>query len=146
VGTNVDIVRSYYAALDSVLERYWAAPDTRISDAPFTEDVLVLLHPDFEWDAMHREEPYRGREGALQGAEDWLEPAEEWRVEVEELTDAGEDRVLAVLRVYIRGRGSGVPIDQRIFAIARVADGKIRGIADFTERRDALAAAGLAPG
>jgi ketosteroid isomerase-like protein len=59
------------------------------------------------------------------------------------LTDASDDRVVATLRVSIRGRGSGVPIDQRIFTIIRIRDGKVRSIADYTDRQRALHAAGL---
>jgi ketosteroid isomerase-like protein len=140
---NVEIVRRYYAVLDDVLRRYWAAPDTEFSESPLVDEVLPLLHPDAEWDAMHREEPYRGGDEALRGVEDWLEAGEEWRVHIEDLTDAGEDRVLAVLRVSIRGRGSRIPIDQRIFTVVTVTDGKVSRIADHTEREDALKAAGL---
>jgi ketosteroid isomerase-like protein len=140
---NVEIVRRYYGVLDNVLERYWAAPDTQFSESPLVEEVLALLQPDAEWDAIHREKPYRGGEEALRGVEDWLEAGEEWRVKVEDLTDAAEKRVLAVLRVSIRGRGSRVPIDQRIFTVLSVSEGRISAIADYTERQDALEAAGL---
>src|SRR5215217_1547681 len=129
---NIEIVRRYYGVLDDVPERYWAAPDTKFSESPLVEEVLPLLHPDAEWDAMHREQPYRGIEEALHGVEDWLEAGEEWRVQIEDLTDAGEGAVLAVLRVSIRGRGSRVPIDQRIFTVLTVSDGRIKGIADYT--------------
>jgi ketosteroid isomerase-like protein len=143
MSENVELVRRYYTALDDVLARYWAAPDTALSEFHLVEEALVFLHPEVEWDAMHREEPYRGAQEALSGAEDWVEAGEEWRVQVEELTDADRDQVLAVLRVSIRGRESGIPIDQRIFTVLRISDGKISRIADYTERRDALEAAGL---
>jgi ketosteroid isomerase-like protein len=64
-------------------------------------------------------------------------------VEIEELTDAGGDRVLASLRVSIRGRGSQLSVDQRIFALVSVNEGKISRVADYTERQDAFEAAGL---
>jgi ketosteroid isomerase-like protein len=140
---NVEIVRRYYTVLDDVLRRYWEAPDTPFAESPLVDEVLPLLQADAEWDAMHREEPYRGHEEALRGVEDWLEAGEEWRVQIEELTEAGEDQVLAVLRVSIRGRGSQVSVDQRIFTVVRVGEEKISRIADYTERRDALEAAGL---
>lgn len=41
-----------------MLERYWAAPDVPFSESPLVEEVLALLHPDAEWDALHREKPY----------------------------------------------------------------------------------------
>jgi ketosteroid isomerase-like protein len=140
---SVEIVRRYYAALDSVLERYWAAPEGPFSESPLVEQLLVPLDPEVEWRALHREEPYRGHEEALRGVEEWLEAGDEWRVETEEVTEAGEGRVLAVHHVSITGRGSRIPIDQRIFTVVTVSDGKIRAISDYTERRDALAAAGL---
>ena len=137
------MVRRYYTVLDDVLARYWAAPETRLSESPLIDEVLVLLHPDAEWDALHREKPYRGAQDALRGVEDWLEAGEEWRVQIEELTDAERGQVLAVLRVSIRGRGSRIPIDQRIFTVLSIRDGKIGRIVDHTERQDALEAAGL---
>jgi ketosteroid isomerase-like protein len=45
--------------------------------------------------------------------------------------------------VVARGRGSGVPVDQRVFSVLTVRDGKVARIDDHTERADALEAAGL---
>lgn len=66
---NVEMVRRCYTVLDDVLARYWAAPDMRFSESPLVEEVLPLLHPDAEWDALHWEKPYRGSEEALLGVE-----------------------------------------------------------------------------
>ena len=70
------------------------------------------------------------------GVEDWLEAGEEWRVQVEDVTEAEDGRVFATLRVSIRGRGSRLPIDQRIFTVLTVSDCLISAIADHTERGD----------
>ena len=107
---DVEIVRRYYEALDSALERYWASPDGPISQSPVIEDVLALMSDDPEWDSWLRAKPFRGREEILAGADDWLEAGENWRIAIDDVTEAGEDKALAFLRISIRGKGSGVPV------------------------------------
>jgi ketosteroid isomerase-like protein len=62
---------------------------------------------------------------------------------VEDLIDAGGDRVFGLITVHTRGKGSGAAVDQRVFTVFVVRDGRITLIDDFTERSDALEAAGL---
>jgi ketosteroid isomerase-like protein len=75
--------------------------------------------------------------------EDWLEAGEDWRVAMEDVAPAGEHQVLAFLRVSIRGKGSGVPIEQRLYTLVTMRGTKVLRIADFTDRALALEAAGL---
>jgi ketosteroid isomerase-like protein len=62
---------------------------------------------------------------------------------VEDVIDAG-DPVVAVLRVRLVGKESGAPVDQRMFAVATVRDGRIVRLEDHTDRAAAFATAGLA--
>jgi ketosteroid isomerase-like protein len=64
------------------------------------------------------------------------------RWEVEEVCD-GEDWVLALGRIRGRGRGSGVDIDAHGGWLARFRDGLITRFQTFSERDQALKAAGL---
>ena len=52
--------------------------------------------------------------------------------------------MLLAQRVSARGKGSGTPFEQHIFAALRVRDGKVAQIHDYTERAQALKAVGLA--
>ena len=140
---DVEIVRRYFQVLDSVLERYAASENVPISDSPLIEEAFALLDEEAEWDAFLRAEPFRGRGQILVAVEDWLEAGEDWRVAIEDLAAAGEHRVLAFLRVSIRGKGSGVPIEQRLYTLVTVRGTKVSRIADFTDRALALEAAGL---
>jgi len=140
---NVEIVRHYYEVLDSALERYWASPDGPISASPVIEDVLALMSEDPEWDSWLRAKPFRGREEILAGADDWLEAGENWRIAIDGVTESGEDKALAFLRISIRGKGSGVPVEQRIYSVMTVRGSRISKIDDYTDRARALETAGL---
>ena len=64
-------------------------------------------------------------------------------VEVEEITEASDDRVLAGVHVKARGRGSGVPTELSLWQVFRFADGLITRRQAFWTRQEALDAAGL---
>ena len=57
--------------------------------------------------------------------------------------DLGGDQVLVESRNAIRGKGSGLEVDQAICTVVTVREGKIAAIWDFTDRAEALEAAGL---
>ena len=63
-------------------------------------------------------------------------------VEIEELRDAG-DRVLTLGRIRGRGRGSGAAIDVEAAALTEFRDGLITRWHNYTDRAEALEAAGL---
>ena len=87
---------------------------------------------------------FRGRQG-IRDYFAWLAEAfEEFRSEVEEIIDAGEDRVVALLIASARGKASGVPLDDQRFAIVFTFQGKRIARADsYLTRAEALEAAGL---
>jgi ketosteroid isomerase-like protein len=64
-------------------------------------------------------------------------------LELLELIEAPEDRVLAFIRQSGRGRESGVPIVIHFFEVFTIRDGKVRRAEFFRHRADALEAAGL---
>ena len=57
-------------------------------------------------------------------------------------SDLAGDQVLVESRNAIRGKGSGLQIDQAIWTVVAVREGKIAAISDFTDRNSALEAAG----
>ena len=138
---NVDIVRGYYETLTRVLDGY-ARQGGRIEDAPFVDELFAHIDPDAEWQSFFSAEPFRGREQWLEGASDWIDAFDDWHSELEDVIDAGE-RVIAVLRNRLVGKGGGVPIEERMFPVATVRDARIVRLEDHTDRDAAFAAAGF---
>jgi ketosteroid isomerase-like protein len=139
---NVHVVQRYFEQLDRLLAEYWANP-VPISEYPLLEEAFTAITPEAEWKPPFMGEPVRGRDAWLALVSGWLEAADDWRINIEDVSDLGEDHVLCVSRNSIRGKDSGVAVDQRIFTLVTVRKGQIEAISDFTERRDALEAAGL---
>ena len=83
-----------------------------------------------------------GHSGFLRWIDDWDEAWEEWRVEPEEYIDAGE-RVVVLLSLFARGRGSGVSLERRDGMVWTVRDGKAVRLDYFNTATEALEAAGL---
>jgi ketosteroid isomerase-like protein len=74
--------------------------------------------------------------------ERWEESFQDLVVSYEETIDAG-DRVVLKTHVSGRGRGSGVEVDDRSYMVWTLRRGKVLRMDEFTERADALEAAGL---
>jgi hypothetical protein len=72
-----------------------------------------------------------------------LETWESIHVEVEEITEASDDRVLVGLLAKARGKGSGVPTELRLWQVFWFAEGLITRRQSFWTRQEALEPAGL---
>jgi ketosteroid isomerase-like protein len=72
----------------------------------------------------------------------WAGAWDDYRVEAEELTDLG-DQVLARTRHRGRGKGSGVEVQQQIFQLLTLRDGKVVRMRMYYDEAEALEAAGL---
>jgi ketosteroid isomerase-like protein len=64
-------------------------------------------------------------------------------MELDEVNEAPDDRVLASMSQSGRGRESGVPIVIHFFEVFTIRDGKVRKMEIFRHHADALEAAGL---
>ena len=129
-GENVEIVRRYFAAYDrgglDALAECW--------------------HPDIDWRAV---EGYLDDVGLIRGPDElrqhyrqWEETFDAVRVEIEELTEAG-DEVVAQLRGVGRMKGSAAEIDVRYAVVISIRDGKIARGREYSTRQEGLEAAGL---
>jgi ketosteroid isomerase-like protein len=74
--------------------------------------------------------------------ERWQSTFDELEVTVEVIIDAG-DRVVHSAHWRGRGRGSGIKVDARYYEVHTLRDGTIIRVDEYTERADALDAAGL---
>ena len=85
---------------------------------------------------------YVGYSGLARWREDWDSAWDAWRWEPEEFIDAG-DRVIAVLRVYAKGRGSRVDVERLDGAVWTLRDGNIVRLDYYGSNEEALKAVGL---
>jgi ketosteroid isomerase-like protein len=88
------------------------------------------------------ESPSYGVNAIRDNFEHWQGAWEELEVTVEETIDAG-DRVVLSAHHRGRGRGSGIKVDARFYEVYTLREGKIVRVDEFTERAEALEAAGL---
>src|SRR5438045_1513059 len=117
----------------------------------------ALNRGDVEWGVRHSTEdvvivaarsavegPFVGHEGVRKFFADNAINFEVFQGRYDDVRDLGEDRVLAIGTIHIRGRGAGVETDVPVAGIATYREGKLSRWEDFRERRLALKAVGLA--
>jgi ketosteroid isomerase-like protein len=113
------------------------------------EGSTAMLHDDVEmrqWDALPDTDTYVGKEQFLRGLTRWLSGFEPgFLFEPEELTDYGSV-VLARMRISGKGRESGVELEQRLFHVWEVKDGKGFRARVFSTEEEARHAAELDAG
>jgi ketosteroid isomerase-like protein len=132
---NVEIVRRLFEVFRKGMERGDLG-------AGFDSE---LLSDDLEWIALPGVGlgTYRGREGFLEFMRLWTGEFEDWSIELEQVIDAGDDRVVAVYRQTATGKASGVPVELHQGAVHELQDGRVSRIRHYPSPADALEAAGL---
>lgn len=101
----------------------------------------ACLAPDVVWE-VGQELPAHGPAAVRDLWKRWDSEWEDLETVADEILDAGDSVVLAV-RYRGRGRGSGVEVNDRLFEVHTFRDGECVRKVDFTERSEALKAAGL---
>ena len=97
-----------------------------------TDTFLELTHPEIEWAPFEENHTvFHGHEGAMQIRTEWLAAWEEPNIEIEEMFDRGDDVVSAA---HVTGRG---------YPHIKTGDGKVVYLFEYTERAEALKAAGI---
>ena len=86
---------------------------------------------------------YRGRDEVVGNFREFGASFEYYRFEIEDLRDAGGDKVMAVLREQARGKASGLEVDRRSGWVATFRDGRALRFEIFLDPADALDAVGL---
>ncbi|HEX3262823.1 MAG TPA: nuclear transport factor 2 family protein [Solirubrobacterales bacterium] len=124
---NVEVVRRAFAY------EVYGRGDRAEAEAIF--DPYVVMKPT-------EEGPSHGLDAVRDNFEHWREAWDELEVRVEEVIDAG-DRVLLTAHHRGRGQGSGVEVDTRFYEVYMLRDGKVVRVDEFSERAEALEAAGL---
>ena len=105
------------------------------------EAALGLIDPDIEWDGTNLPDGgvAHGVDAVLDHLTRWAEMWETWEVELEDVVDAGDGKVIA----FIRERGvstTGVEMDERHSELYRVRDGRIVYRKGFSDPNEAFEA------
>lgn len=128
--SNVELVR---LAVEAANHR-----DVATLDAIWSEQAA--FHSTF---AASEGRVFRGRQGIRDYFATLGEVFEDIRIETEEITEAGEDRLVVVVRVTGRGKGSGAKVEQRNGQVWTFADGKIARVDSYLSQSEALEAVEL---
>jgi ketosteroid isomerase-like protein len=108
------------------------------------EGIIPLFHPDFEVEVTPElsvePDTYRGEAGIRRYFRSFEESMEEIRFHPDELIDVG-DQVVVVLSVTARGRGTGIPVEQRIAQLWTFEGDRARRVVTYVDKDAALAAA-----
>jgi ketosteroid isomerase-like protein len=124
--TNVELVRAIY-------DRFGAGDQ---------DEALALFDPDIEVkDRPEAPDPqvYRGHHGVLTAIGVSRAAFDDLEMVPEEFLDAA-DRVIVVVRFQGKGRGSGVPVDERLCHLWTIRDGKAVRLEVHSTREEALRA------
>ena len=118
------------------------------ADAITTGDrdlALTVCHPEVELDSVLgiSGRAYRGHEGIHEYLDDVASAWEHWTVDVERVEEGADGRVVIVMTMHARGRGSGVTLAARTAHIWTLEDGRLRRNQLYREPEEALRELGL---
>jgi ketosteroid isomerase-like protein len=108
--------------------------------------ILNFLEPDIEWVAMMPAPisgTYRGHEGVRKFFETLYADWEGVQIDPEEIIPVGDRYVLVFLRIWARGKTSGVGGDAPVAMLWTVGRTGAAQVRIYNDRREALKAAGL---
>jgi hypothetical protein len=126
---NVDVVLDAYA----------------VFNAGEREPQLDFWHEDGEYHAA-REDPdaavHRGIDALRRHFASWVDAYPDLSIEPSEVRANG-DRVFVWVHFSGRGAGSDVPMEMELAHVVTLRDGKVARLVEYTDREEALEAAGL---
>jgi ketosteroid isomerase-like protein len=145
---NVEIVQRFFDAVERLLQV--SETSRSLLDAmnagdmpPGASEALGHMTPEVAWNPLFSGEIYRGHLDVARGLDELREAASDYNSKLLETTGLGADRVLAVFALSLEGRGSGINIDAKVFAVVRFHDGLIARIDEYADRTEVLEAVGL---
>jgi ketosteroid isomerase-like protein len=96
---------------------------------------------DVDWQAVGGR--WRGKDAGRRYMREWFEFFDDFTTELLEVIDAGDERVVAWIRVSGRAKGSGIePPPQYFSVVFEVRDGKIARAWEYATLDEAVEAAG----
>jgi ketosteroid isomerase-like protein len=105
-----------------------------------------VYHPEFVWDmstfrGWPEQQTYDGLEGARKFLADWEEVWDDWEVEAEQVLDAGDDKVVAILWQRGRSKATGVTSEMHFAQVWTFKDGLQIRMQMYASADEALEAA-----
>jgi ketosteroid isomerase-like protein len=134
---NLDLIRRMYRAGETM-----SLEDLRAS---LPDLIAEFADPEIEWiEGPDRIDArtYRGHAGVREALQHWYEDFSEYTYDLREMVDCG-DHVLVVAREEARGASSGATVAGESFYLFTVRDGKVARFRGFSDRGEALQAAGM---
>jgi ketosteroid isomerase-like protein len=105
------------------------------------EEALAYADPDIVWNPAE-ESASQGHDAVRASLVRWKGEWDDYEMLPEDFEHLG-DRVVVAVNFRARGRASGIEVDARLYDVYTVLDGKIVRMDQFTQRSEALQAAGL---
>jgi ketosteroid isomerase-like protein len=119
---------------------------TEALNASDFESLADVFHPALEHRSVFAAlegEVYRGIEGQRKRWQNVHATWDDFRIEVADVHNVDEQRVVVVLRLVGNAKVSGIPLDSLLGQVWTWRDGKVWRIVTYTDPREALEAAGL---
>ena len=108
--------------------------------------IRQFLDPDFEFDVTRTDlnpRVYHGFEGLLELMNEWTSTWDDYEVEVADLVEAGEGRVVGILRERGRMKDSDSWVEHVRGVVWTIRADKLLRYDEYPTKQDALEAAGL---
>jgi ketosteroid isomerase-like protein len=110
------------------------------------QPVLADLDDDVEIDDLDISldtQRYRGHDGFRKWIADWSDSWASWRIQDVEVRPAGEDRLIALFVMFVKGQGSGIDLSRHDALVCTLRAGKIAKLVYYNDQQQALKAVGL---
>ncbi len=128
--------------LELVRERYKRFAATGEFDSDWFDPGFVMDMTTFT--GWPEEQYYNGVEGVREFLSSWLEAwDDDWRLELDEVHDAGNDKVVAIVSQYGRSKSAGVEVEMHLAQAWTFRGERYARMQMYSDPRDALEAAGL---
>jgi len=109
--------------------------------------VFALYDPEVELDnsrlGVVNSGIYTGHAGLRSFFREWHEAWDGIDYDFDDLIDAGQDAVIAVVTRHGRGRASGVEVDMHVALVWTIREQRVARVVWFPSRAEALEAAGM---
>lgn len=144
---HVDIAWRCGEALEGAFDEYWASPRP-FSEAletgrlpPAAARLFDLLSPDILWSVAFTDITFRGHQGIAQGWDWLLESVHALTMQLREVEDLGDDRVLAAMDRRVQLTDSGMELLVPIFSVVTIRGGLVASNYEHETRDLAVEAA-----
>jgi steroid delta-isomerase-like uncharacterized protein len=109
-------------------------------------DLIALSDPEVEFVSIFagmEGRTYRGYDGLREYFDDMRDTWSEFHRDIEEMIDAGDERVVVDFHLRGKARVSGVPVDEQVTTVFQLRQGRLNRMVVYRDREEALEAAGL---